>query len=365
MLKHRFPRQAVTAASIEELACCQANVCSFVDSYGCAADVREWNTFFEEIIPKDPIAQGTLPIKDSDNWLLKLYTEFGGPPKRKSTEHLRERETLSKFAEPCHWPDAPWSKSERDKTAEYAIATDVNSSLLIERTDIKRKRKNSAGAKPVLVPKRKNTKSKKKKVTIHPARSDGDSACSMQSPRKKPRGRPPKNKPVLPNSDMSVCSSVDVDDCMSACSVSTGISSLASSKLDCGDSDIDPSGYWEASTCDDECSVVTDASDYSYINLPDIPANMKGKDVAQAFWKMIGRRFLNADDDEEYIIIHVCEIDYGGTRATRMLDKLCFRYALAALPTVTTDDLEIALCSEMMDCDWVCWLEDDGGEEKA
>jgi hypothetical protein len=365
MLEHGFSRQAVTAANIEELRCCQANVCSFVEAQGCPAYVSEWDAFFEEIIPKNPIAQGTVPIKDSDNWLLKLYNKFGGPPRRKNIEHLRERETLSKFSEPCSWPDAPWTHSERDATAQYAIATDVNSSLLIERTDVKRKRKKSAGGKPVLVPTRKNTKSKKMNVTLMSTHSDCDSTGSFQPSKKKPRGRPPKkSKPVLSNSDISLCSSVDLDDCVSACSDSTGISSLASSKLDRGDSDIDATGCWEASTGDEECSVVTDNSDYSYINLPDVPTHMKGKDIAEAYWKMIGRQFMNTDDDEVYTIIHICEFDFG-KRAKRMLDKLCFRYAPAHLATVTTDDLEIALCSEMMNCDWVQWVEEDTGEEKA
>jgi hypothetical protein len=183
----------------------------------------------------------------------------------------------------------------------------------------------------------------------------------MQPPKKKPRGRPPKAKPR--HSDHS-----DIDDCISACSSSTGASTYAPSMKSGDDSDIGSYNGWEPSTCD-ESSVVTDNSDYSYIDLDSIPKNMKGKDIAETYWDMVGKRFQNTEDDELYRIMNVCEYDFGGRSNMRMLEKLCFQFALAELTVtvVTSDDLEIGLCSEMMDCDWVRWVdkEDISGEEDA
>ena len=365
MIRSCFFRQPVTRESLDEMACTQGNVCKFVDSYGSAEDACEWESFFKTLIPDNPIARGTVPVEECEHWLLKLYNEFGGPPRRKSTEHLRERLTLSTYTEPCTWPTAPWSQLDRDQSAEYAIATDVNSSLVLERTDLKRKRKKTVGAKPVPLPSRKGAKKKPgKSVSIHLIRSDCDSDGSMQSPKKKPRGRPPKAKPRHSDrSDTSLHSkaNIDIDDCMSACSSSTGASTYAPSMKSGDDSDIGSFKYWEPSTCD-ESSVITDNSDYSYIDLDSIPKNMKGKDIAETYWNMIGRRFQNAEDDEVYRIVNVCEYDFGRT-GMRMLEKLCYRFALADLTEVTTDDLEIGLCTEMMDCDWVDWLPDDDEDD--
>jgi hypothetical protein len=350
MMVAGFHRQPVSQEKLEELACAQGHVCQFVDAFGTAENVVEWEAFFNKVTPKSPISAGSSSIEESDNWLNKLYTEYGGDARRKDRSHLRERDTLTKYSEPCSWPDSPWTASERDKAAEYAVATDTTKALLVERSDLKRKRRpKPPGALPLDIPSVKNQRKVKPKVKyagiINKVLSDCESTGLLQSKKKKSkRGRPKK--------------AVDIDDEESACSASTGVSSFAPSMKSGDDSDIGYNdGLWDLSTCD-ESSVTTDISDYSYIDLPSVPANMKGKGEAQMFWKMIGKRFLNTEEDDEmYRIISVCEYDFGDS--TRMLDKLCFRYALDNLDSPTTDDLEIALCSEMMDTEWVQWLKDE------
>ena len=328
ILARGFHRHEVCESNISELAVAHAFVKMFVANFGAPEDALSWEHFFDHYIPQEPVNRNnSAPIHDT--YLHKLFAEYGGEPRRKDREHLRYRKTISSYSESLVFPEAPWSQAERDATAQYAASMDK--SLLFDKGDLKRVVK------------------RKKKVTIlDKEASDKPPALAKKATRKQ-RKKARRAKIV-----------VDIDDALSASTQSTAVSSVAYSMKSGDDSDLGSGFASELSSCCDGNSV---ASEFSVTDLTEVPKKMKFKDIAETYFAKIGTRFKDLENDVIYRVVRVSRVDQevAGKERNLVIDKLCFRYIndeLDLSDLTDPEDIEYSLCSEMMEGDWVKWLDD-------
>lgn len=352
VLARGFRRQPVSQERIDKMMVIRVYVLGYIDKFGSVEDKCEWEQFFAQLIPEEPLTENNCPLL-FDTYLHKLFEEYGGPPRRKCRNHCRPRETLSKYTEPMVFPESAWSQGERDASAQYAVSTDTTNSILVSKGDLKR------------VPKKRGRKVLKgdSGMSLHlkgeTAKKGSSKRCVtiLDDKATKKRGRQKKKAKSAPPSS---------DNEESVCSGSTVSSTYAPSMKSGDDSDLG-SGF---ALSDTDAGSVTSAvsSNFSTTDLTEFPVQMKFKELGNSYKDKVGKRFRDTETDVLYRIISLCRYDNDDVIGERgkllLVEKLCFKY----IPDETSlsdedfdvEDIETSLCSEMMSdtCDWVQWLEE-------
>jgi hypothetical protein len=330
VLRTGFTRQSVSEKSITDLGVNRAFVLMYIRKFGSEEDLKFWVDFFDRIVPKQALNRNNCTPSE-DSYLHKLAAEYGGPARRKCREHLKWRPTISDYSEAMVFPEAPWTQSERDAAAQYAVST--NSRLLYTRSDVKR------------VVKRKE---KKKNVTI----------AEIDNTSNKKRERKPKASSTPSKKKRKAAKTVKEADDLSISSRSTAESSFTYSLKSGSGSDLESNLFSDR----DDFSV---CSNYSTTDVSVLPTRMKHKDFAESFFNKVGKRFKDLSNNITYRIISVCRFDdpVGVLEGGKPLAyQLCFKYIndeLTIDDVNDVDDIETSLCYEMLDddCDWLEWLE--------
>ena len=292
VIRKGFTRQSVSEKSIADLGVNRAFVLLYIRKFGSAEDVQLWVDFFDRIVPKEALNRSNCALSE-DSYLHKLVAEYGGPARRKSREHLKWRPTISDFSEAMVFPGAPWTQSERDAAAQYAVST--NSKLLYTRADVKRvvkrKEKKKVTIAEAATPKKRGRKPKQNKISSTPS-------------KKKQKA----TKTAEEDDDLSISSRSTTESSI-AYSLKSGagsdldsVSSFAYSMKSGAGSDLDSGSFSEK----DESSV---ASNYSTTDISVLPTRMKHKDFAESFFKKVGKRFKDLSNGITYRIISVCRFE--------------------------------------------------------
>ena len=343
ILDRGFIRQEVTQQSINDLAVVRACLLIYNRKYGSPADVESWTDFFENHVPKEPLNRTNCHPRKS-SYLHKLFEEYGGEARRKDRNYLIRRPTISDFSESMVYPSAPWTQSERDASAQFAVST--NPTLQYTKNDLRkvvvRKKKNKDqqieenGEKKAIG--KRAVKERNKSVTIKEAQATTDKGSKKLNKAKRRR------------------KVVDVDE-ESVDTQSTGASSFTYSLKSKDDSDLD-SGF--PSTAADDSSIGSNFSTTD-VAMDVLPKRMKHREVAESFYAKVGKRFKDAENNVIYRVLSVCRHDEPIERGSILVDQLCFRYIVDDLEISDIDDIddiESSLCCEMMaDNSWAQWLD--------
>ena len=359
MLRNGFKCQSTNGRRIADLNVIKASVLSILDE----AEAAKWRDFFDLYVPKTP-NEGKWSEVISDSWLHKLYAEFGGPPRRKCRKYSRKRRTVADIADAMTWSYGSLTAKERESILSYAQAVDKDKTLLIETGDVTRvytKQELIENFEEGLVyeldldaPETPQDDKAAEKIVAGGKRQAATKPATKQAPRKAPRKQVSIAAKKTPAHTVKKKPKKNpVDDEASACSSSTGISSYAPSMLSRDDSDLSHIGFLDEggnSDVDSRCSGIS--TDYSYTPREHCPIALQKKHEKE-YWSRVGARFFNPEDNITYQIINVVTYDnMDGSLGSR----LSYRYR----PTETNDDdeanIDISLCSEMVDCDWVQWL---------
>ena len=344
ILERGFIRQEVTQKSLNDLAVVRACLLIYNRKFGSPTDVASWTEFFENHVPKEPLnRRNCLPSKTS--YLHQLFEKYGGDPRRKDRKYLIPRPTISDYSEAIVFPDAPWTQTERDAAAQFAVST--KPTLLYTKNDLRRVvvrktkkvEKIEESVENRAVGKRARKKSLKKNVTIMVDMTTADQAVKKPKSSKRSRRH------------------VDVDEELSVSSQSTGASSYTFSMKSGDNSDLG-SGF--PSEAPDDSSIATNFSTTD-MAMDMLPKRMKHREVAESYYAKVGKRFKDIEDDVIYRVLSVCRFDELIEAGTMLVDQLCFRYInddLEISDIYDIDEMETSLCCEMMmDNSWAQWLD--------